>query len=384
MDARKLFPDMAAGIEQSLDAEGVLDGESAVSPCGYSRTAADPVGEGPVHGRQDRGTLVPTMLKWNRPPVIFGPPVIFALLAALTLLPFAALRAQPLPPPAKLSPSSWAWIGPYGPPTKENGGFRMNMGFVVGGEAVAVIDSGYTDDMAAQMLQAIRSITQKPVRYVVNTTSQPHRFMGNATFEEVGAVTIAAVEAAERMQRDGAAFGQAVEHTLERPPGSVRLPGKPRRLVSEGGKEIVDLGGGVSLEIVHLGAAHTRGSLILSVRPDQVTFAGDILYGGRLPAILPEGNIGGWLSAYHRLASIDARRFVPGHGTPAPLREFAHPTLDYLRALKAHMDKQAKAGANIGPAVDTFDASPWRSLENFAELTRRNAYNAFLESESDF
>ena len=104
----------------------------------------------------------------------------------------------------------------------------MNMGFVVGGETVAVIDSGYTDDMATQMLRQIRTITQKPVRYVVNTNSQPHRFMGNATFEDAGAVSIAAAEAAERMQRDGAAFREAVEQTLERPSGSVRLPGNRR------------------------------------------------------------------------------------------------------------------------------------------------------------
>lgn len=186
------------------------------------------------------------------------------------------------------------------------------------------------------------------------------------------------------MQRDGAAFKEAVEQTLERPLGSVRLPGKPGRRIAEGGKEIVELGGGVSLEIVHFGTAHTRGSLLVNVRPDRVTFAGDILYAGRLPAVLPDGSIGRWLSAYRRLTTVDAGLFVPGHGKPGPLRDFDHPTFDYLRALKSHMDTQVKAGAKIGRAVESFDARPWGSLENFAELARRNAYNAFLESEADF
>ena len=43
-----------------------------------------------------------------------------------------------LPVPRQVSDHAWVWIGLYGPPTRENGGFRMNLGFVVGKEAVAV------------------------------------------------------------------------------------------------------------------------------------------------------------------------------------------------------------------------------------------------------
>lgn len=81
----------------------------------------------------------------------------------------------------------------------------MNLGFVAGSEAVAVIDSGYTPDMARAMLQQIRALTPLPVRYVINTNSQPHRFMGNEAFRQAGARILAATEAAERMQNEGAA-----------------------------------------------------------------------------------------------------------------------------------------------------------------------------------
>jgi glyoxylase-like metal-dependent hydrolase (beta-lactamase superfamily II) len=157
----------------------------------------------------------------------------------------------------------------------------------------------------------------------------------------------------------------------------------PRRLIAEGTNLTLDLGN-VVLEVAHAGTTHTRGSLTVSVRPDNVTFAGDILYGGRLPAILSDSNITGWLSAYQRLSSLAERTFVPGHGQPAPLRAFDHSTLGYLSALKRHMDQEVKAGASIDNAVNRFDARPWQSLENFSELARRNAYNAFLESEADF
>ena len=85
-----------------------------------------------------------------------------------------------LPAPTQVSAHTWAWIGSYGPPTKENRGFRMNLGFVSGADSVAVIDSGYGDAMANAMLERIVQVTDRPVRYVINTNSQPHRILGNA------------------------------------------------------------------------------------------------------------------------------------------------------------------------------------------------------------
>ena len=71
------------------------------------------------------------------------------------LLSMSATADTGLPEPVKIAPHTWAWIGPYGPPTRENGGFRMNLGFVVGRETVAVIDSGYGSAMASAI--SIRS-----------------------------------------------------------------------------------------------------------------------------------------------------------------------------------------------------------------------------------
>ena len=91
-----------------------------------------------------------------------------------------------LPPPKKLSEHVYTWIGPLEGPSKENHGYRMNMAFVVGTNAVAVIDTGYTEAIAKEMLIHIRTITNKPVKYAINSNSQPHRFMGNSVFRPGG------------------------------------------------------------------------------------------------------------------------------------------------------------------------------------------------------
>lgn len=81
------------------------------------------------------------------------------------VLPGLACAGNSPPEPTRVSTNAWAWVGPYGPPTRENQGFRMNLGFVVGDKAVAVIDSGYGDTMANAMLVQIEHITDRTLRW---------------------------------------------------------------------------------------------------------------------------------------------------------------------------------------------------------------------------
>lgn len=293
-----------------------------------------------------------------------------------------AASAAILPPPQMVSKHVWAWIGPYEGPSKANAGYRMNLGFVVGRKAVAVIDTGYTPEMAEEMLGHIRKITPLPVRVAINTNSQPHRFMGNDVFRKAGARIVAGKEAAARMAQDGGMLVAIIERTLQRPAGSVAPPGAPDQLIEPGGRERIDLGG-VGIDIMDVGRAHTRGSLVVAVTPDRTVFAGDVLYGGRLLSILPDSSVGGALAAFDRLRAQGARVFVPGHGQPGALATFAHSTRDYLAALKRHMTQQVKDGADLAAATASFDSSPWRGLANFEELAGRNAANAYVEAEAD-
>ena len=287
-----------------------------------------------------------------------------------------------LPEPLQVSAHAWAWIGPYEGPSRQNSGFRMNLGFIVGTEAVAVVDTGYTEAMAEEMVAAIRRITPLPVRHAIDTNSQPHRFMGNDVFRRQGARVWSSREAASRMVRESGDFVQAISTALELV-DKPALPAPPDRLIEEQGTERIDLGGGVTLEIQNLGRAHTGGSLIVRVSPDRTVFAGDVLYAGRLPAVLPDSSITGWIAAFERLGTLEAATFVPGHGQPGPLTAFELPTLAYLKALKSHMDAAFKAGLDPSTAARAFDGARWRHLVNFSELADRNASLAYLESERE-
>lgn len=293
-------------------------------------------------------------------------------------LPLAA-AGELLPAPERLAQHSHAWIGPYGPPTRENRGFRMNLGFVVGDDAVAVVDSGYGEPMAAAMLAEIRRVTDRPVRYVISTNSQPHRILGGALFREHGAQLVAADGAVERIVGEGPAMAEFATGVLGLAPGAIRPPGAPDRVVSA--EEQLDLGG-VTLRLVPVGTAHTPGSLLVEVVEDRVVFAGDVLYGGRLLSLLPVSRVDGWIEAFDRLRAFDGVLFVPGHGRPDRLAPFEQSTHAYLVALKRHMDAAAEAGTGLQQAIDSLDQSAWQALADFDLLAGRNASIAYLEREA--
>lgn len=308
---------------------------------------------------------------------------LIVLFAWLALSSWPSQAAGWLPTPKQVSPHVWVWVGPLEGPSQANRGYRMNLGFIQGKTAVAVVDSGYTPDMAHEMVRRIREITPLPVRYAINTNSQPHRFMGNDVFRAAGAEIIASREAAARMESAGADFASTIVQTLALKDGTIVPPKAPDRLIDETQSRVLDLGGGVTVKVSHWGRAHTRGSMVAEVIPDRTVFAGDILYSGRLLSVLPDSHVSQWIVAFDQLRPLNAKLFVPGHGEVAPLKAFEQPTYRYLTTLKTHMDKAVKDGIGPSEASKRFDASGWRTLVNFDELAGRNASLAYLEAEAE-
>lgn len=304
---------------------------------------------------------------------------VLLLCAGLFVTPVsAAVKNEILPAPTRVTTHLYAWIGPHGGPSKENKGFRMNLGFVVGKDAVAVIETGYHEPMAREMLAHIAKITKAPVKYVINTNSQPDRFLGNEYFRQQGATIIASTAEAKRMAAIGGMVAQASESALGLRPGSIAIPNPPDKILD--GDSELDLGG-LKLVLRQFGAAHTPSPLVVYIPQDKVVYAGDILYSGRLPAVIDGGNVKSWIEVFDKLRGFGDVLFVPGHGKPARLAAFEFSTREYLFLLRKHMRRALEQNMDQQDALKTLDQSKFAKLENYQELAGRNASFAYLEAE---
>jgi glyoxylase-like metal-dependent hydrolase (beta-lactamase superfamily II) len=203
--------------------------------------------------------------------------------------------------------------------------------------------------------------------------------MGNDVFREAGAQIIAHKESAKRMERMGSNFVTAIENILKPPKGSVKIPKQPDLLIDD--KHLLDLGG-VTVELIHMGPAHTSAQLIAKIDKDKIIYTSDLLYSQRLLAVLQDGNIGNWIKAYDSLKQFEGFTFIPGHGDPAPLSDFEFPTRSYLTLLYDHMTKMVEEGVDVQDAINNLDQSKYSKLVNYEELAGRNASWAYLEREA--
>jgi len=284
-----------------------------------------------------------------------------------------------LPAPQKISAHSYAWIGPFEGPLFDNNGYRMNLGFVIGNKSVLVVDTGYTIEMAKEMISHIRKITKLPIHYAVNTNSQAHRFYGNAEFKKIGATLIAHPKELKRMDRLNSLYSTVIENVLKRKKDSVELAVLPTLLIKSSKK--FDLGG-LTVTVKTLGASHTPASLIVHVPQDKIVFTGDILYSSRLLAVNEDSNVSEWINCYHKLKQFKAHTMVPGHGQVGPLSDFDFPTLSYLNLLHKHMTAQVEKDAGANAAIQSLDQSAYSNLVNFDQLAGKNASWSYLQAES--
>ncbi|HBU29933.1 MAG TPA: MBL fold metallo-hydrolase [Thiobacillus sp.] len=304
----------------------------------------------------------------------------FALLVLAAAVGFTLnARADFQPKAEKVVDNVYAIVGPLGQRSAENDGLNANFGFVVTPAGVILIDSGASLLGAKKIEAAIARVTKQPVRWVVNTGSQDHRWLGNGYFAGKGAEVIA-------MRRTAATQAEyAAQHTAgltrflgKRMQGTEPLPA-PKTLA---GDSATLERGGETLELTYT-HAHFPGDAWVWLPKQRVVFSGDLVYVDRLLGVLPWSSVKNGQQAFQALAALKPVRIVPGHGRVCDLAQAQRETGDYYDFLAGKVGAAAREMEPLAATLDRYaDLPAFRHLENYDDLHRANMNRAFVEFEA--
>ena len=308
---------------------------------------------------------------------------LFAICGVLAILAIGApraIRAEPAAPPletSEISPGVFVYLGEVALMSGHNEGAIANVGFIVGNDAVAVIDTGGSVREGNRLLAAIRARTPKPIRYVVNTHAHPDHMFGNAAFADQGVIFVGHKNLPRAMAARGPFYLDAFRRIMgDEIIASVKIV-PPTQLVE--GELRLDLGGRV-LVVAAWPVAHTDNDLTVLDEMSRTLFVGDLLVVQHVPVL--DGNIRGWLTAMDRLASVSAAKIVPGHG---PVIDAASPALAdqrrYLEQLLNDVRGFIVRGVRIEVAAQSAGQAERGYWKLFDDYNARNATAAFAQLE---
>jgi glyoxylase-like metal-dependent hydrolase (beta-lactamase superfamily II) len=213
--------------------------------------------------------------------------------------------------------------------------FGANAGIVIGKDAIVAVDALVSAKAARKFIGDIRAVSDKPVKYVVNTHSHLDHAFGNSEFAKLGAAVVSHVKcrdimekAAEDTLKNAADYGLTDEDTAGTRIAYPTLTFERRMAI--------DLGG-LKAELIFVAPSHTAGSVLVYLPEEKTLFAGDVLFTDFHP-FMGEGDIDGWLKTLGYIETLDVERIIPGHG-PVSGKEDVAAMKDYLAAF----DKKAGA-----------------------------------------
>jgi len=232
-----------------------------------------------------------------------------------------------------------------------------NIGVSVGQDGILIVDDQYAP-LAPKIKEALRGISDKPVKFVLNTHYHADHTGGNEAFGE-SAPIIAHTNVRKRL-----AEGVDVPGWKIPPAPKVALP-----VITFDDRVAVHING-EDIRAIHFPKGHTDGDSIIYFTRSNVVHMGDDFFAGRFPFIDLDsgGDVRGFIRNVEKVLQelpADAK-IIPGHGplcTPVELRNY----LAMLKETAAIVENAIKAGKTVEQAKEEkllakYDSYAWQFI----------------------
>lgn len=245
----------------------------------------------------------------------------------------------------QLSKHAWAYTAEGDP----------NTGVIVGDDSVMIIDATATPIMAQKVVAEIRRITDKPIKYVLLTHYHAVRVLGASGFKQHGLEQIIASQdtydlIVERGQQD-------MDSEIARFPRLFQavesVPGLTWPTLTFKGRMTLFMGG-LEVQIMQLGAGHTKGDTIAWLPEDKVLFSGDLVEADAA-CYTGDAHLSEWPQTLRNLRSMNAEKLVPGRGpalvTPEQVSNGLAYTEDFVSTLYKGAQEAVAQGLDLKGAM---------------------------------
>jgi glyoxylase-like metal-dependent hydrolase (beta-lactamase superfamily II) len=278
-------------------------------------------------------------------------------------------------------------LGSPGIPAHDNEGNTSNAGFVVTKDGVVVFDALGTPSLGWALLQAIRKVSDLPVRYNVVSHYHADHIYGLQAFKDHTPTIVVAQDRATEYREDEETSGERANQRLDQRRDALApwVDAKTRVVPPDiTFKQQATLYlGGKSFELIYAGPAHSASDSMMLVQPDGVLFAGDVVQSGRIPFMNADDvDTANWLRSLGEVEKLAPKFIIPGHGRPSTNAGAAIAfTRDYIPYVRNAMAKAVAGWTDFDAAYNGTDWSKYRDMPAFDANNRGNAYRIFLEME---
>ncbi len=226
-----------------------------------------------------------------------------------------------------------------------------NSGVIIGDDCCMVIDTTATPAMAQDLITRIRTVTDKPIKYVVLSHYHAVRVLGASAYKAEGATEVIASRGTYELivERGEADMKSEIERFPRLFAGVETVPGLTwPTMVFE--RELTLHLGSLEVKLMHIGPGHTKGDTIAWIPSQDVIFSGDLVeYNAGV--YTGDAQLEEWPQTLERLRAMKPSKLVPGRGpamlTPADCEK----AIEYTRRWVTDLYQTARAGVAAGHSL---------------------------------
>jgi quinoprotein relay system zinc metallohydrolase 1 len=276
--------------------------------------------------------------------------------------------------PIKLSDNSYYFYGKEEYFSKQNGGDIANSSFIITKDSVILIDTGSSKLYGEQVKKQIELITNKPIKYILNTHHHPDHFLGNIAFSNSN--IYASEYTKNEIETNGDLYIMNLVNIVNDAMNDTKVKAPSQILTSK----TLDLDG-YKLKILYFDG-HTQSDIAIYDENTKILYASDLVFYKRTPAT-PHANINKWIKSLKELENIPYTILVPGHGITSKTKEPIKENILYLEYLEKILSISAKEGLDIYEILNKPIPIEFKDFTMFKEEFERSVINLYPQYEKD-